>query len=129
MRRLYTGGTMIRKQLLLALILLVAIPALAHHSITLYDMKNPITVKGTVTRIEWANPHAYLFIDVTNDKGEIEEWTIELNSPNLLKRNGWTNTSVKPGDGVTCMGGPAKTGARSLRATTVGLADGRQMKS
>jgi hypothetical protein len=119
---------MTRQQFLLVLILLAALPALAHHSITLYDMKNPVTVKGIVTRVEWSNPHAYLFIDVT-DKGVIEGWIIELNSPNLLKRNGWTNTTVKSGDQVTCTGGRAKTGARSMRSTIVALADGRQMKS
>ena len=113
----------------IASLLVAAITAFGHHSVILYDMQNPTTVKGTVTRVEWTNPHAYLFINVTNDKTEIEEWTIELNSPNLLKRNGWSNTLVKPGDEVACVGGRAKTGARSLRATTVGLADGRQMKS
>jgi hypothetical protein len=92
-------------------------------------MQNPTTVKGTVTRVEWSNPHAYLFINVINDKGEIEEWTVELNSPNLLKRKGWTSTTVKPGAEITCTGGRAKTGARSMRSTIVELANGQQLRS
>jgi len=109
--------------------LLAAGPALPHHAETLYDMKTPTTVKGVVSRVEWSNPHAYLTLNVTNDKGGSEEWSIELNSPNSLKRYGWTSTTVKPGDQITCTGGRAKTGAKTMRGLTVELEDGKRLKS
>src|ERR1039458_6034949 len=83
--------------LIAALLLVVAAPSpsLAHHSVSMYDMANPTTVVGVVERVEWTNPHAYVYLNVKNDKGVVEEWAIEINSPNFLKHNGWTNSTVK----------------------------------
>lgn len=111
------------------LVFLAATLTFAHHAEPLYDMKNPTTVKGAVSRVEWGNPHVYLYVTVKNDKGEKEAWSIELTSPNTLKRYGWTNTTVKPGDSVTCTGGRAKSGAKTLRSSMVELADGKKLKS
>jgi DNA/RNA endonuclease YhcR with UshA esterase domain len=110
-------------------LLLAAAPAFAHHSTAQYDMQNPVTVKGVVERLEWTSPHAYLYVNVKNDKGNVEEWVIEIDSPNFLKQNGWTSTTVKPGDILTCTGGRAKSGARKMRCTTVELANGEKLRS
>jgi len=104
-------------------------PALAHHSLALYNMTNPVTVKGVVTRLEWTNPHAHLYVNVKDGKGNVEEWTIEMDRPDFLIHNGWTSSTVKPGDLVICTGGPAKTGARIMRCTTVQLANGEKLRS
>ena len=103
--------------------------ASAHHSVSMYDMDHPTTLKGVVTRVEWTNPHGYIYLDVKNDKGETEEWAAEINSPNFLKHNGWTSTTVKPGDTITVTGGAAKSGAKTMRCTTVVLADGLTLRS
>src|SRR5579864_3595467 len=112
-----------------AALILMAVPALAHHADSLYDLKNPVTVKGVVTRIEWTNPHAYLYITVKNAKGEPEEWSIQLNAPSALKRGGWTATTLKPGDPVSCTGGLARSGAHAMRCLTVETPDGKKLKS
>ena len=111
------------------IVCLAATFTFAHHAEPLYDMKNPTTVKGVVSRVEWANPHVYLYLNVKNDKGETEAWSIELTSPNTLKRYGWTSTTVKAGDSITCTGGRAKSGAKTLRSATVELPDGKKLKS
>jgi hypothetical protein len=110
---------------------MVAAPpqSLAHHSVSMYDMGNPTTVVGIVERVEWTNPHTYVYLLAKNDKGVQEEWAMELNSPNFLKHNGWTNSMVKPGDTLTCTGGRAKDGARSMRVTGVKLANGLELRS
>jgi hypothetical protein len=111
------------------LLLLVAPAAKAHHSVSMYDMEHPSTYKGVVNRIEWTNPHAYVYLDVKNEKGEVEEWAMEINSPNFLRHNGWTSATVKPGDVITCTGGAAKSGAKTMRCTSVVLADGLVLRS
>ena len=108
---------------------LAVVPALAHHAVSLYDMKNPITVKGVVSRLEWTNPHVYVYLTVKNDRGEDEEWAVELDSPSALTRHGWSRDTLKPGDAVTCRGGRSKTGARAMKSTTVELAGGQKLKS
>jgi len=111
------------------MLLLMAPAANAHHSVSMYDMEHPSTYKGVVNRIEWTNPHAYVYLDVKNEKGETEEWAMEINSPNFLRHNGWTSTTVKPGDIITCTGGAAKSGAKTMRCTSVTLADGLVLRS
>lgn len=112
-----------------SLLLLAAMPVRAHHAEPLYDMKNPSTLKGNVGKVEWGNPHVYLYLIVKNDRGEEEAWILELTSPNSLKRYGWTSTTVKPGDEISCTGGRAKTRARAMRCATVNLPEGRKLKS
>ncbi len=118
--------------ILVAFVLLTIVaPAgsFAHHSVSMYDMANPTTVVGVVERVEWTNPHTYVYLLAKNDKGVAEEWAMELNSPNFLKHNGWTNSMVKPGDTLICTGCRAKDGARSMRVTGVKLANGLELRS
>jgi hypothetical protein len=115
--------------LVLGYLFMGATPALAHHSVSMYDMQHPTTVTGSVERVEWTNPHAYVYVMVKNEQGVAEEWAIEINSPNFLKHNGWTSTTVKAGDTITCTGGRAKNGARTMRCTTVKLSNGQELRS
>jgi hypothetical protein len=115
--------------LLACLLLACATPVFAHHSVSMYDMAHPTTVTGLVTKLDWTNPHGYIYVDVKNDKGEMEHWAIEIDSPNFLKHNGWTSTTVKPGDTITCTGGRAKSGAMTMRCTIVKLSDGTELRS
>lgn len=110
-------------------VLLLAPAARAHHSTSMYDMEHPSTYTGVVTRLEWTNPHAYVYLNVKNAKGEVEEWAMEINSPNFLRHNGWTSTTLKPGDTITVTGGAAKSGAKTMRCTSVTLADGLVLRS
>src|ERR1700740_3785337 len=90
---------------LLASILLLAAPVFAHHSTAMYDMASPVTGTGTVTKFDWTNPHAFIYLDVKNDKGEVEHWEIEMMSLNHLKSYGWTHATVTAGDVFSCQGG------------------------
>jgi len=112
-----------------ALSMLFVQTAHAHHSTAMYDMEHPTTLKGVVKNVEWTNPHGYIYLDVKNDKGGVDEWAIEINSPNYLKHNGWTSGMVKAGDIITVTGGAAKSGAKTMRCTTVLLADGTELRS
>jgi uncharacterized protein DUF6152 len=113
--------------LLVALVL--ASPTFAHHSTSMYDMNNPVTVTGVVKRFEWTNPHAFIFLDVKDQKGNVVEWEVEMMSLNHLRGYGWTRSTVKPGDVISCTGGAAKSGATSMISSYMKLADGRSMKS
>ena len=109
-------------------LLLCTVPMLAHHSFAAeYDSAKPVTLTGTVTNVEWMNPHARFYIDVKDEKGEVTNWELELGSPNGLMRQGWTRNSLKKGDTVTVAGSLAKDGSKLANARTVKLADGRQV--
>jgi Family of unknown function (DUF6152) len=109
-------------------LLLAAMPALAHHSFAAeYDAAKPVTLKGTVTKVEWMNPHARFYIDVKDDAGAVTNWEFELGSPNGLMRAGWTRNSLKQGDEVSVSGSLAKDGSHLANARTVTLADGRKV--
>ena len=103
--------------------------AAAHHSTAMYDMANPVTVKGAVKRFEWTNPHAFIFLDVKDDKGASVEWEIELMSLNHLRSYGWMRTTVKTGDLISCTGGAARSGAPSMISAVIELPDGRKIRS
>ena len=101
--------------------------AVAHHSFAAeFDITKPVTLVGNVTKIEWTNPHAYLFIDVKDQQtGAVTNWEIEMGSPNGLTRLGWTRTLLKTGDGVTVEGSlgrnkPNLANARSVVMTATG---------
>ena len=109
-------------------LLLAAMPALAHHSFAAeYDAAKPVTLKGTVTKVEWMNPHARFYIDVKDDAGAVTNWEFELGSPNGLMRAGWTRNSLKQGDQVSVSGSLAKDGSHLANARSVTLADGRKV--
>ena len=110
--------------------LLVAPPLTAHHSTAMYDTQNPVTVNGTVKKVEWTNPHAFLYLEVKDEKsGKVIEWEVELMSLNHLRSYGWTSKTVKVGDMVFATGSPAKSGAPSMIASRVKLPDGREIRS
>lgn len=109
-------------------LLLASIPALAHHSFAAeYDAAKPVTLTGSVTKVEWMNPHARFYIDVKDDQGKVTNWEFELGSPNGLMRAGWTRNSLKQGDTVTVSGSLAKDGSNLANARSVTLGDGKKV--
>lgn len=104
-------------------------PALAHHSTAEYDMTALTSVKGTVTQFEWTNPHAYIHIDVKDDKGNTAEWTAELASLGMLSRVNWKRDTVKPGDDITIYGNRAKNGKTLMRLDKIVFANGQELSA
>ena len=97
----------------------------AHHSFAAeYDNNKPVTLTGSVTKLEWRNPHAHFSIDVKDDSGKVTNWEFELGGPNGLLRRGWTRNSLKPGDVVTVNGYLARDGSHLVNAVAVTLSDG-----
>ncbi len=95
-----------------AAFMLTTATAIAHHSFAAeFDANRPINLKGVVTKIEWANPHTYFYVDVADTSGKVANWGIEIGSPNALTRLGWTRNTLKVGDTVTVEGSQAKDGA------------------
>jgi len=109
-------------------VLAIAAPAIAHHSFAAqYDPAKPVTLTGTVTKVEWTNPHARFYMNVKGVDGATTSWNLELASPNYLKRAGWSSTSLKEGDQVTVEGSLARSGANMANARAVTLADGHRV--
>jgi hypothetical protein len=121
-------ATLIRTAAAALVAVAVVVPVQAHHSFAAqYDRSKPITLKGTVTKVEWANPHLYFYIDVKTDDGRLEQWAIEGGAPNSLYRNGWRKDSLQAGNVVTVDGWLAKDGSKLANMRAVVLADGRQV--
>jgi hypothetical protein len=109
-------------------LLVVSGPVYAHHGAAMYDMEHSITVKGTVTSFEWSNPHAMIYAEGKDEKGNLQKWTIEIRGgPNVLTRAGWNRDTLKPGEQVTFIGHPAKNGTNNMRLAKILLASGQEL--
>jgi hypothetical protein len=106
-------------------LLALAMPLLAHHSTSAFDMQHSVTVSGVVEKFYWANPHSLVELDAAG-----VHWRIEMEALNLLRRQGWTKETLKVGDRISCTGARAKDAAEfTLKSFQVELADGRKLKS
>ncbi len=107
----------------------VALPATAHHSFPAqYDIDKPISLTGKVTKVEWTNPHIFIYADVTDANGGVVSWAFEMGGPNALLRQGWKRDSLKAGDLVIFEGSLARDGSNLVNARTVTMAEtGRKM--
>ena len=102
----------------------------AHHGfVTWFDMSRSVTVKGTVTSFDWTNPHSYIYLDVKNEKGAVEKWTVELGAPAMLSRAGWRRDALKPGDEITAIGNPAKDGKPMMHLDKIVFANGQELST
>jgi len=109
-------------------LLAAAIPMLAHHSFSAeFDNSKPVSIKGTVTKIDWLNPHIWIYLDVKDDSGKVQSWQCEGGPPNTLTRNGWTKNDVKKGDAISITGTHAKDATNTCNASSIVLADGRKV--
>jgi hypothetical protein len=107
---------------------LLAIPVHAHHSFAAeFDADNPVKLSGTVTKVQWRNPHTYFYIDVQDEKGTTQNWALELGSPNGLARRGWTKDTLKIGDAITVEGSRARDNSYKANASNVTLAGGKRL--
>ena len=118
-----------QRALILSLVsLLGTAPAAAHHSFSaIFDSGKPVTLTGTVNRIEWMNPHTWIYLDVKKDDGSIEAWSFEMGSPNRLMRYGWNQDSLPTGTTVTIAGSQARDGSMKAAVDTVTLPGGKRL--
>jgi hypothetical protein len=121
---------LINRRLVLVLavvgIIAAATPLLAHHSWPV-DSRKLVTVKGTVTSYSWTNPHVMMGLNVQNDKGAVEKWDVGGPATNRMAANGWTATTLKPGDAITAIGYRFTDGEPILRLEKIVMADGKEM--
>jgi hypothetical protein len=100
----------------------------AHHGSSSYDASKSVTVKGTVTEFAFINPHSAIYLDVKDDKGNVEKWLVEADSPNNLARAHWNKVSLKPGDEISVVGNRAKDGSKVMRLQKVVFSNGQELK-
>lgn len=104
-----------------------ALPMLAHHSFSAeFDNSKPVNIQGTVTKIDWLNPHIWIYLDVKDQNGKVQSWQCEGGPPNTLTRNGWTKDAVKKGDQISITGTHAKDATNTCNATSIIMADGKR---
>ena len=112
----------------LGVLAVTAVPVLAHHSaVAEYDLDKPVKVQGTVTRVEWSNPHIWFYVDVKNSDGTVTNWGFSGGAPGVLQRRGISRTAMKPGDVVKVEGFRAKDGSTNGSGNTVTFEDGRRV--
>ena len=109
---------------LFAALMLGAVPAAAHHSAAMFDHTKTVKLVGTIVQFGWTNPHSWISVDVPNDKGGSDRWSVECNSPNNLARMGWKSTSFKPGDKVTILIHPLRNGDKGGSFMSATLSNG-----
>lgn len=115
-----------------AVLLMLSVgPAIsAHHGfVSWFDMSRSVTVKGTVTSFDWTNPHSYIYLEVKNEKGMVEKWSVELGAPAMLSRAGWRRDTLKPGDEITAIGNPAKDGRSVMHLDKIVFANGQELST
>jgi hypothetical protein len=117
-----------RVAILAAAVALAAAPALAHHSFAMFDQAKLMTLEGVVHEFQWTNPHSFIELDVTRG-GRTQRWSIELNSPNNLTRQGWRRNSLKAGDRITVRIAPLRNGNTGGLFLDLKRADGRTLDS
>jgi len=111
-------------------LLLAAVPATAHHAFAAeFDVDKPVKVKGNITKVEWVNPHAWLYVDVKGADGTVVNWHFELGPPNALIRLGWKRDSIPTGVEVEISGYQAKSGEPVANGRSIKLPDGRELFS
>jgi len=114
--------------LLAAVMLAAAVPSFAHHAFSAeFDQAKPVKVSGEISKLEWTNPHAWLFIDSKGTDGKVVTWRFEMGAPNALLRAGWSKSDIKPGTQVTVSGFLARAGGSVGNAFQVRLPDGRDL--
>lgn len=113
----------------LVAVILVTIPAFAHHGAAGYDMEKAVVLKGTITSFEWTNPHNEIHFDVTDDKGNVAHWVAETEPPAVMLEHGWTRKALNAGDPVTVYAYVAKNGATTAILQKIVLANGKELSA
>lgn len=108
-------------------VVMISLPASAHHGTAAYDEEYPVTFNGTVTEFNWANPHVQIYFDVKDSRGNVAHWSVETLSPGKLARSGWSKDSLKPGNQITITVWTAKSGAPVGFMRKLVLAGGKEL--